>query len=180
MERSGVATQLIINCHGGYSPKDGYTTVPTGTTLFFYTRHGNYTNGSSVYSEVMANPVDAAVGLPQTIARLNATLQPLAAGAGVSIAQVQQMSGLTKDSLFTSYDSFGGGQPMYDYALSNEDDAARLTAWDNKLRDHALQAGSQDIDLLMLAGPSAKLSDVFEATAGMGYRVIHVGFCRAT
>jgi len=180
MERSGVATQLIINCHGGYSPKDGFTKVPRGMTLFFYARHSDRTNGSSVYSEVMANPVDAAVGLPKTIARLNAKLQPLVASSGLSMAQVSQASGVSQATLFTAYDSFGGGQPMYDYALSNEDDPARLTAWDNKLRDHALQANSQDVDLLMLAVKSAKLSDVFEAIDGMGYRIIHVGFCRET
>ncbi|MGZ8211290.1 MAG: putative adhesin [Burkholderiales bacterium] len=67
ISRSGLATQLVINCHGGWIEKDGYTTVPAGTKIFFYAPHQDYTLGYRVLGTIEADPKQAKVGLKKTV-----------------------------------------------------------------------------------------------------------------
>jgi hypothetical protein len=63
ISQSGIATQLVINCHGGWNEKDGYTKVPANAQLYFYTDHGDFTLGYKVVQAVSERHEEAKVGL---------------------------------------------------------------------------------------------------------------------
>jgi len=69
ISQSGIATQLVINCHGGWIESDGYTHVPAGTTLMFYAKHGDFTLGYKVVEAVKEKPHEAKVGLKKVISQ---------------------------------------------------------------------------------------------------------------
>ena len=186
------ARQLVILTHGGWKSKwrldnflkigsgDGFTTVPKGTTLYFYVADGVTTKGMSVFREVVERPDEALAegGLQKQI--------------GMTEAQFRQgQFGGTWDAMRTQLESYAISATeiipelgkVKDYALYVDDRPNALTA----KRDHAAGTGAlyhTDVDLATIsAGVGSHkrhLSDVFSAMRqfGLDYQAIHVGFCR--
>ena len=72
LSRSGSARQVILMCHGGWTPHgvedlvgDGYTFVPKGVRLHFYTEHTVTSSGAKAAVAIMNSAQEAYGGLEE-------------------------------------------------------------------------------------------------------------------
>lgn len=234
ISRSGIAKQLVINTHGGWVESDGYTRVPEGSYLYFYTKHGDFTLGYKVVEAVTANSREARVGLRRLVSfdreweitvkvgsKIQQKREELHKGLGIPLDELDEVINAEphafeanlqelvaaheippyaivdmrnnlnmkktladelekeKEAICGVHDRFGGGNLMYDYALSKEADPDRKRICDELFRRHERGQNNPDVDLLqMTAGRTMHLSDVFGIIDGLGYEYIHFGACR--
>lgn len=173
---SGTATQIVLFCHGGWVAHDGVTTIPSTLRVCFYAGHGHYTVGGSVYSSVMSAGILARGGLLKRITMSDDDLSAFAGMIGKSVAETRE---LKLSEAVGVYDSFGGGNAMFNYALSREPAGSRRDAEVKTFKTHLAGGLCSDIDLMMMNTSSGRhLSDVFNIIKDMGYETLHFGACR--
>jgi len=177
---SGVATQIVIYSHGGYrTATDGFTEVPDGLRLCFYTKHGDVSSGIGVYDAVVKFPNEARGGL------LKECQMPsdadIADIAKMNNTDVEHVRGGMYAGLKGVYDSFGAGVKMFDYGLSKSPPGRRLNGENSTFAEHV--AGTHvDVDLMMVKSDNrVKLSDALKLIEKSGnYQTVHFGACRVT
>lgn len=175
---SGMATQVVLVCHGGWIKSDGITKIPQGLRLCFYAGHGHLTLGTSVYEAVRNNPSKARGGLLKQLGMSEGDLALLAQSKNKSVEEMR-----AEQLKYTTgmYDSFGGGYPMFNYALSREPKGGRLDGEKRLFKAHTKGAASVDVDLMMMdTSKTRHLSDVFDIIDGMDYQTLHYGACRVS
>lgn len=175
---SGTAKQVVLLCHGGWIESDGVTRIPTGMRVCFYAGHGHYTVGTSVYNSVMQAGINARGGLLKQITMSD---EDLAAFAGMIGKTVEATRELKLKEAVGVYDSFGGGNHMYNYALSREPKGLRHDAEKKLFADHASGGKCHDVDLMMMTTSRGRhLSDAFKIVKDRGYDTLHFGACRVS
>jgi len=175
---SGIASQVVLLCHGGWVKSDGVTTIPDNLRVCFYAGHGHFTVGGSVYAAVTASPIQARGGL---LKRITMSDEDLTAFAGMIGKSVEDTRAMKMDEAVGMYDSFGGGNPMYDYALSREPKGGRLDGEKELFNKHARGVMDPDVDLMMMKTSGGRhLSDAFKVIRDMGYTTMHFGACRVS
>jgi hypothetical protein len=175
---SGSATQVVLYSHGGWIESDGVTTIPMGLTLCFYAGHGHYTVGNSVYGAVVKKGATARGGFMKQIAMSEEDLAAYAQMKGKSVDWARDE--FMKNAVGT-YDSFQGGNPMFNYALSREPKGQRLKNEQDVFKKHMKGGGHADVDLIMMTTSGGRhLSDVFTLIEGRGYATLHFGACRVS
>ena len=171
LSMSGSARQVALLCHGGWSAKifrggktaegDGYTVVPSGTLLHFYTSHGVYTSGGKTAQAILSDQANSYGGLKQT--------DPGTPGWKIefSIQCQESVGGATK-----------GLVQIYNYSLSPDDRGAAGDLFEQ----HADGSFGSDIDLMIVEkSKEPHLSDAFAACKsahGSYYEVMHYCPCR--
>ncbi|MBM1633931.1 hypothetical protein JQV27_13010 [Sulfitobacter mediterraneus] len=174
--QSGMATQIVLLCHGGWNDGDGFTSIPAGVRLCFYTGHGHFTIGMSVYDAVCKEPARARGGLVKKLDIAEDDLRDMAKAYNTSFEtlrdrQLAQTTGV--------YDSFEGPNPIFDYVLSREPNGTRYENEKKTTAAHARGAQNVDIDLMVMTTTKPRaLSDVFSIIKDMGYQTLHFGACR--
>lgn len=173
---SGTATQVVLYCHGGWVPDDGTTRIPSDLRVCFYAGHGHFTVAGAVYNTVIERGQTARGGFVKQISMSDEDLAAYASSKGQSVSQARDE--FMKYATGT-YDSFGGGNPMFDYALSREPAGQRLENEKKLFKTHMQGGGHPDVDLIMLKTSRGRhLSYVFELIEGRGYTTLHFGACR--
>jgi hypothetical protein len=163
---SGSARQIVLLCHGGWSAAifkrgkksgDGYTFVPAGTTLHFYTAHGTYTSGLKTAAAILTEQANSFGGL-----KLNV---PDPRNLAFSIQCKESKGG-------------AASVQIYNYSLSIDDSKDSDNLWIN----HTKGQYESDVDLIMVDTKKPRnLSDAFEACKsahGSYYAVMHYCPCR--
>jgi hypothetical protein len=174
--QSGRATQLVLVCHGGWNDGDGTTTIPAGLRICFYTGHGHFTLGASVYAAVCKEPARARGGL---VKQLDIAEQDLRDMARLYNTDYEVLRQRQLDQTTGVYDSFEGPNPMFDYVLSREPKGGRLDVEKKTFSAHSKGGQDPDVDLMMMStSKSRALSDVFAIIGDMGYQTLHFGACR--
>jgi len=175
---SGQASQIVLLCHGGWVEKDGHTKIPDNLRVCFYAGHGQFTLGSSVYKAVTEAGILAQGGL---LKRITMSDDDITAYAGMLNKTVVETRAMKLKEATGVYDSFGGGNPMFNYALSRERKGDRLN-WEKDLFDkHAKGQKHHDIDMMVMTTSSGRhLSNVFKIVKSMGYSTLHFGACRVS
>ena len=200
LSRNGQARQVILMCHGGWTPHgeeelvgDGYTFVPKGIRLHFYTEHTLTSSGAKAAIAILNNAEDAYNGLVEQFREPTA---PEGMSAAENDMFQQQMTRL-RDNFFRDAvrcrESFGDSEKMvqiYNYGLSFELRVNEEAIW----KKHQAGEYSSDVDLLMLTHSRVRsalgmerglhLSDAFKAAEklneGRAYDVFHYVPCRRT
>ncbi len=185
ISRTGSAQQLVIMTHGGWKELertatllrrqvgDGWTCVPQGMRVDFYTEDKNFTKGASVLSEVNKRPKDARNGLEFEPGLTDDDLDMLAKTRNKSPDAI-----LEEMKSFAVYkkDRVSEGDVVKDYALYHHESTDFL------LKDHQSNPMSKDVDIAFVIDKKHKkhLSDIFKAIklSGIEYKVIHFGACR--
>lgn len=185
LSQTGHAKQLVILTHGGWKELenksttfrrqvgDGWTHVPNGLRIDFYTEDKNFTKGPSVLSEVNKRPNDALKGLEPHLGLSESDLVLLANSRNKSVESIRD------DMLnLATYkkDGVTEGGRVKDYALYHHENTHAL------IQQHQNGKYSPDVDIALVTDKKHKrhLSDIFEAIkkSGAEYQVIHFGACR--
>ena len=146
--------------------------------MCFYAGHGHYTVGGAVYNAVIAKGQNAGGGFMK---QLSISDQDLALYANSKNQSVDKARADFMQNEVGTYDSFGGGNPMFNYALSREPSGQRLKNEQTLFKNHLRGGGHPDVDLIMLKTSSGRhLSDVFKLIEGRGYTTLHFGACRVS
>ncbi|MGL5393642.1 MAG: putative adhesin [Shewanella sp.] len=185
ISRTGHAKQLVIMTHGGWKEfessatllrrqvGDGWTNVPLGLRVDFYTEDKNFTKGASVLSEVNRRPKDALNGLEFELSLSDSDLELLSKSRNKTVDSIQEEM---KSFAVYKKDGANEGDLVKNYALYYHDSTEAL------LKEHQKQPVSKDVDIAFVTDKKHKkhLSDVFNAikTFGLEYSVIHFGACR--
>ncbi|EGU44194.1 hypothetical protein VII00023_08049 [Vibrio ichthyoenteri ATCC 700023] len=185
ISRSGTARQLVIMSHGGWKEfessatlfrrqvGDGWTNVPQGLRVDFYTEDKNFTKGASVITEVSKRPEEALQGLSCQLGISDSDLELLASSRNTSMAAIR-----TEMEQFAVYKKDGvvAGEKVKNYALYHHENTESM------LKGHQRSRMSEDVDIAFITDKKHKchLSDVFKAirASGHSYEVVHFGACR--
>lgn len=174
---SGRARQVVLLCHGGWRTKDGTITIPRGMLVCFYAAHGTPTMGMSVYGSVCDLPNQS----------LKGHLKDVFVPTDEQAAQMARMNNTTAEkirsdflkSAFTTHDSFGGGNLMYDYALSREPSGNRLEKEKSVFTKHTRGEKTTDVDLMVMETTNTRhFSDAITIAHDLRYQTLHFGACR--
>ncbi|WP_273795185.1 putative adhesin [Brucella intermedia] len=185
ISQAGYAKQLVIIAHGGWKEierkatmfhrqvGDGWTSVPQGTRIDFYTEDNNFTKGLSVLSEVNKRPNDALNGLEPSIDLSDSDLELFATSRNMSASIVK--AEMTELATYRK-ECINNGNPVKNYALYPHEQTEFL------IEKHQSEPDSKEVDIALVNDKKHKkhLSDVFKAIkrTGVEYKVIHFGACR--
>ena len=189
ISRTGRSRQIVLLCHGGWSPSDGYVDVPPPMLVHFYGKHGDPNRGQRTAEAILTLGPEAYPGViytPGTPAR----------PAGIPDNQWQNY--LAQQAFAISqgqgcvyvFESVGGSAQKintfnYGLCLIGPDGIVRpeeKTLLDNHDAGHY---GAGDIDAMILKRNftgNTDLKTAFKAAAkangGRDYAVFHYAPCR--
>ncbi|WP_200885985.1 putative adhesin [Aeromonas hydrophila] len=101
ISQTGFAKQLVIMTHGGWKQiernatlfrrqaGDGWTSVPHGIRIDFYTEDNNSTKGYTVLAEVNKRPHDALNGLEPSIGLSDNDIELLARSRNIPVSDIK-------------------------------------------------------------------------------------------
>ncbi|EFR8872867.1 adhesin [Salmonella enterica] len=187
ISQTGFAKQLVIMTHGGWKEiernatvfrrqaGDGWTSVPHGTRIDFYTEDNNFTKGPTVLAEVNKRPHDALNGLELSIDLSDSDIELLARSRNMSASDIKDE--MMKLATYRK-ECVNNGDVVKNYALYHHEQT------DTLMEKHQNESGNKEVDIAFVTDKKHKkhLSDVFEAIkkAGVEYEVIHFGACRVS
>lgn len=185
ISQTGHAKQLVIIAHGGWKELernttlfsrqtgDGWTSVPHGTRIDFYSKDQDVVKGLSVLSEVNKRPHEALNGLEPYIDLSDSDIALLAQSRNIPAADVKNE--MMKLAIYRK-EYISGGDVVKNYALYYHDQTDFL------LEKHQSESDNKEIDIAVVTDKKHKkhLSDIFDVIKRMGvtYDVIHFGACR--
>jgi hypothetical protein len=185
--QNGNASQLVINCHGGWKELekkssyftrqvgDGWAEVPKGMRLDFYTADGDFTKGSSVLAEVSLRSDEALLdGIKPRTGLSSDDLAKLAEMRNTSPENMEEMLLLSAIGVKETVQEL---TTVKDYALFIHEQN------DQVIKSYKEGSYGRDIDIALVTEKEHKrhLSDVFEAIFKSGAnQVIHFGACRVS
>ena len=180
ISQTGFAKQLVIMTHGGWKEiernatvfrrqaGDGWTSVPHGTRIDFYTEDNNFTKGPTVLAELNKRPHDALNGLEPSIDLSDSDIELLARSRNMPASDIKDE--MMKLATYRK-EYVNNGGVVKNYALYHHKQT------DTLIEKHQNESGNKEIDIAFVTDKNHKkhLSDVFEVIkkTGVEYEVIH-------
>lgn len=182
LSKNANATEVVLLCHGSWTVANGYTLVPSGMTVNFYSAHGQFgTQSNNIAMQLFGESSDAPLP-PSEIAKLQ--------GLGsrefdAALLAAKARINATTDPLSMIVDSVGGGAlraQVYDYTLGyfgpRDSEAELERIWDQ----HRQGAYSPNVDLIVMEKNTSRqrrLSDAIAFAMSKGnYAAFHYLPCR--
>jgi hypothetical protein len=184
ISQTGYAKHLVVMTHSGWKEiekkvtllcrqvGDGWTSVPHGTRVDFYTEDHNFTKGLSVLSAVNKR-VDSLKELEVSLDLTINDLELLARSRNMSFLNLKDE--MIKQSI-SRKECANSGDVVKNYALYHHEQTDYL------IKKHQHNYENKEVDIAFVIDKKHKrhLSDVFEAIkkSGVEYKVIHFAGCR--
>jgi hypothetical protein len=193
LSRSGKARQVVLLCHGGWEPSNGYVEIPRPMLLHFYIKHGDRSTGTGIAKAVLAAGPKAYPGM---ITDFTPTPAPTNASALEKLNWDAQMEKNVAsfhargEGRIAVVESMGGSIKKFsvcNYSLSLVDESGTVRLQDQILFDQHLRGNfDPDVDFMMFeksfTSGTSSLKKAFKTArilnAGKDYAVFHYAPCR--